>query len=676
MIAVAIIWSARRTDKNGLALERRIALSVGDIALDHFDASFRRARWSGKPLREALPTLVRNIDTQHAFDVVGLLEAGETEPEIIATRDTGYPQIHAIARQAIASGLRRQAATAASARLPGRAYLLAGRHVVLMIATPAAGGTTAFAFRVLDAGMLTALGAAAGLRHLHLTVDPENYDSDNLATLPNGPEAVAAALSWEPRRSGQAMLHDVLPVVIFGACLLLLFSILIFMRIRKVIVEMLVAEQHAKHLAGHDSLTGLANRASFMEQLRRELVRLRRDNGSLAVMFIDLDKFKDVNDTLGHGAGDRLLVNVAQRLSAQLRGADTLARLGGDEFAVVQTQVRNISDTEALARRLLAALQAPFDLDGREAYVGVSIGIVMSPANGGIAEELIRHADVALYRSKSEGRNRFSFFETRMDASARMRNLVENDLRRAIENDELTLHYQPQVAADASRIVAMEALVRWDHPAHGQIAPGEFISLAEERGLIVPLGEWVLRRALSDARAWPGMTISINVSAVQFKQRDFVATVARIIEETGFDPSLLEIELTESVVVQDADGAEDAIVELRAMGVRLALDDFGTGYSSLIYLRRFAFDKIKIDKSFLESMEATGESAILVHSVVHLGRALGLTVIAEGVETEEQRRFLQAVGCHQLQGFLFSKPVPAADVARLLEIGHLRPKAA
>jgi EAL domain-containing protein (putative c-di-GMP-specific phosphodiesterase class I) len=222
----------------------------------------------------------------------------------------------------------------------------------------------------------------------------------------------------------------------------------------------------------------------------------------------------------------------------------------------------------------------------------------------------------------------------------------------------------------------MEALVRWDHPSHGQIAPDQFIPLAEERGLIVPLGEWVLRRALSDARAWPGMTISINVSAVQFKQRDFVATVARIIEETGFDPSLLEIELTESVVVQDADGAEDAIMELRAMGVRLALDDFGTGYSSLIYLRRFAFDKIKIDKSFLESMEATGESAILVHSVVHLGRALGLTVIAEGVETEEQRRFLQAVGCHQLQGFLFSKPVPAADVARLLEIGHLRPKAA
>jgi EAL domain-containing protein (putative c-di-GMP-specific phosphodiesterase class I) len=253
-----------------------------------------------------------------------------------------------------------------------------------------------------------------------------------------------------------------------------------------------------------------------------------------------------------------------------------------------------------------------------------------------------------------------------MDETIRMRKTVEDDLRQAIARDELLLHYQPVFSADGESIVALEALVRWPHPKQGMIPPTSFIAMAEERGLIIPLGEWVLRRACRDGQRWPHLRMAVNVSAIQFRHRDFVSSVMRALTETGFEASNLELELTEGVIVEDADAAEAAMMDLRALGVNLALDDFGTGYSSLIYLRRFAFDKIKIDRSFLESMEATGESAILVHSIVHLGRALGLTVTAEGVETPEQHRFLQALGCHQLQGYLFSKPVPAEEIDRLV----------
>jgi diguanylate cyclase len=292
----------------------------------------------------------------------------------------------------------------------------------------------------------------------------------------------------------------------------------------------------------------------------------------------------------------------------------------------------------------------------------------VAPENGLTHEVLMRLADTALYQAKSEGRNRFSFFERTMDEAIRMRKVVEEDLRHAISRNELALHYQPVYSADGSTVVGVEALVRWPHAKQGMISPTRFIGLAEERGLVIPLGEWVLRRACEDGKRWPGLRIAVNVSPLQFRHRDFVDSVVRTLKDTGFDPTRLELELTEGVVVEDADAAEAAMMELRALGVNLALDDFGTGYSSLIYLRRFAFDKIKIDRSFLESMEATGESAILVHSIVHLGRALGLTVTAEGVETKEQHRFLQALGCHQLQGFLFSRPVPPQDIDRLLGI--------
>jgi EAL domain-containing protein (putative c-di-GMP-specific phosphodiesterase class I) len=307
---------------------------------------------------------------------------------------------------------------------------------------------------------------------------------------------------------------------------------------------------------------------------------------------------------------------------------------------------------------------------GVEVAIGCSVGIAVAPRDGTDRETLLRLADTALYEAKNSGRNRFSFFEPQMNRSLLVKRMVEDDLRNAIERDELTLHYQPQVSIDGATIIGVEALVRWPHPVHGMIPPSEFIQIAEERGLIVPLSEWVLRKACLEAKRWKGIRLAVNVSPIQFRHKDFVSNVIRIIEETDFDPAQLELELTEGVLIEDADAAETAMMDIRAHGVGLALDDFGTGYSSLIYLRRFAFDKIKIDRTFLEYMEEAGESAILVHSMAHLGRALGLRVCAEGVETAEQHRFLQAIGCHELQGFLFSKAVPASEIDRLLAVNN------
>jgi diguanylate cyclase len=456
------------------------------------------------------------------------------------------------------------------------------------------------------------------------------------------------------------------PLTGFGSCVALVLFTFLVLYIRWIARNLARSEETTQNLIGRDPLSGLPNRLLFSDRLDEELNRLSRMGGGLAILFLDLDRFKDVNDTYGHQAGDQLLKLAGRRLENLLRSTDTLARFGGDEFAIIQTGLRATEDAEILARRILDALTRPFDIAETSVTIGVSIGVALAPEHGRDRETLMRLADTALYEAKSEGRNRHRVFQRQMDETIRMRKIVEDDLRQAIAHDELVLHYQPVFSADGELVVALEALVRWRHPQHGMIPPASFIAMAEERGLIIPLGEWVLRRACEDGKRWPHLRMAVNVSAIQFRHRDFVSSVMRALTETRFEASNLELELTEGVIVQDADAAEAAMMDLRALGVNLALDDFGTGYSSLIYLRRFAFDKIKIDRSFLESMEATGESAILVHSIVHLGRALGLTVTAEGVETAEQHRFLQALGCHQLQGYLFSKPVPAEEIDRLL----------
>lgn len=515
---------------------------------------------------------------------------------------------------------------------------------------------------------LDAIGARLSAAKVRVTtVSPRDIGDDQLA-LPllgaNG--SSVATLVWRPERPGDTIRERLLPTTLLILVIASILALAIFWYVQRVTLDLMRREEQAHRMALHDPLSGLPNRLLFTSRLEQELARIKRGGDGIALLYLDLDRFKAINDGYGHEAGDAIIRAVGQRLSDLLRGSDTLARLGGDEFVIIQTGVKEPREAQALARRVLDAMAKPFDIAEGSVTLGASIGIALSPQNGIESDALIRIADTALYQAKAEGRNRYSFFDHQMDEALRLRKIVEDDLRAAIADNALVLHYQPQFSAVDKTMVTVEALVRWPHAQHGLIAPDQFIAIAEERGLIVPLGEWVLRRACADAKRWPDLRIAVNVSPVQFRHPDFVPSVLRIVSESGLDPARLELELTEGVLVADADAAEAAMMDLRAHGIRMALDDFGTGYSSLIYLRRFPFDKIKIDRSFLESMETTGESAILVHSVVHLGRALGLTVTAEGVETEEQLHFLQALGCHLLQGYLLSKPVPAADIDRML----------
>jgi len=442
----------------------------------------------------------------------------------------------------------------------------------------------------------------------------------------------------------------------------IVFSFCVVWHTQRTVNRLAESEAKAKRVAGHDILSGLPNRFLFNELIDAEIGRCARNKNSFALFYLDLDRFKEINDTFGHDAGDQLIISITSRITRILRHNDRMARLGGDEFGILQTEVKDPRDSAALAQRIFNALAVPFDLGERQVFAGISIGIALCPQDAKDRNGLMCLADLALYRSKHEGRNRFSFFEARMGEHLRLRKAIEDELRQAIANDGLTVEYQPIVSGEDQNMVGVEALVRWNHPTQGDLSPESFIGLAEERGLIVPLGEWVLRRACLDAKQWPHLRVAVNVSPIQFRHKEFVSSVVAILNETGLEPQRLELELTEGVVVEDADQAENSIIELRALGIRMVLDDFGTGYSSLIYLRRFAFDKIKIDRSFLQTMEPSGESAIIIESIVHLGRALGLTVNAEGIETQEQAEFLRAKGCHELQGFLFSSSLKANEV--------------
>ena len=467
---------------------------------------------------------------------------------------------------------------------------------------------------------------------------------------------------------------DRVNILLLGVALL--FRLAMAMQAYRIVSRLTESEAKAKQVAGHDVLSGLPNRFLFNELVDAEAARCKRKNCQFALFYLDLDHFKQTNDTFGHEVGDRTIVAVTKRLGKVLRSGDHFARLGGDEFAVLQADVMDPRDCARLAQRMLDAMSTPFDIAGQQVFMGTSIGIALCPQDASDGQDLMRHADLALYRAKQGGRNRYSFFEAKMGEELRLRQSAEDELRAAIENDELVMLYQPIMSASGEKIVGVEGLVRWQHKTHGLLPADRFVGLAEDRGLIVPLGEWALRRACRDAKRWPGLRFAVNVSPIQFRQKDFVATVEKILAETGTDPTRVELELTEGVIISDADLAERSMIELRALGVRMALDDFGSGYSSLIYLRRFAFDKIKIDRSFLESMEMTGESAIIVQSIVALGRSLGLTVTAEGIETLEQARFLETLGCHELQGFLFSGPITAGEMdAKLAEQSDFAPAA-
>ncbi len=430
------------------------------------------------------------------------------------------------------------------------------------------------------------------------------------------------------------------------------------------ITERQRAEARIAHMARHDALTDLANRVLFRERMDEALARLSRNGESFSIFIFDLDMFKGVNDSLGHPVGDALLKAVALRLKENVRETDTVARLGGDEFAILQTAGGNQrQEAVRLAERLLKNISAPYQIEGHEIVIGISIGIAVAPEDGADAVQLLKNADLALYRAKLEGRNDFRFFEDKMDSEARMRRSLEIDLRNAIAREEFELHYQTFIDVRTLRTVGVEALVRWRHPERGLVPPDRFIPLAEEIGLIVPLGEWILRKACLDAVCWPAdIKLAVNLSAAQFRSGNLVQMVKHALDASGLPVNRLELEITESVLLQKNTGTLDTLHRLKKLGVDIVLDDFGTGYSSLSYLRMFPFDKIKIDQSFVDEINNRADCAAIVSAITSLGSSLGIATTAEGVEKPEQLALLQAAGCTHAQGYLFSRPRPAPEL--------------
>jgi diguanylate cyclase (GGDEF)-like protein/PAS domain S-box-containing protein len=433
------------------------------------------------------------------------------------------------------------------------------------------------------------------------------------------------------------------------------------------ITEWQRAQEQIFHMARHDALTNLPNRTLFREQLEQALELANRDD-QLAVLCLDLDHFKEINDSLGHPIGDALLGKVAARLRECIGQGDAVARLGGDEFAIVQfSRNSDPSAAEQLAARIVEAVSAPYEIEGHQIVIGTSIGIALAPIDGENPDELLKNADLALYRAKADGRGTYRFFEAGMDARAQARRMLELDLRLALQRDEFEVYYQPIRDLASDETVVFEALVRWNHAQRGLIAPGHFIPLAEETSLIVPLGDWVLRRACMDAATWSKQAgVAVNLSPVQFKNPNLVASVKAALEASRLPAHRLELEITESVLLQNSEATRAILHELRALGVKISLDDFGTGYSSLSYLRSFPFDKIKIDRSFVNELATRTDSMAIIRAVTGLGRSLGITTTAEGVENEAQLELLRREGCTQAQGYLFSKPRPVSEVEGML----------
>jgi len=440
------------------------------------------------------------------------------------------------------------------------------------------------------------------------------------------------------------------------------------------VTEQRHSEAKIAHMALHDTLTGLANRALFNERLAHALTRANRGE-ILAVHVLDLDHFKKVNDTLGHSVGDKLLQTVGNRLQAVARDGDTIARMGGDEFAIVQVGLSQVADATALAQRVVMAITEPCDIDGHQVVSGASVGIAVAPTDGTTSDQLMKNADLALYRAKGDGRCAFRFFEAGMDAQIQARRELEQDLRKALAAGEFELYYQPLSNLANDKITGFEALIRWHHPEKGIVSPAAFIPLAEETGLIVPIGEWVIRQACATAAQWPlDIRIAVNLSPAQLRSPNLLQVIVSTLAASGLAADRLELEITESVLLQDSEATLAVLYRLRELGIRIAVDDFGTGFSSLSHLQRFPFDKIKVDRSFISGIIDNSCSLNIVRAVAALASGLGVIATAEGVETLEQRDAVRAEGCAEMQGFLLSEPIPAREVERIFLRKQMGPK--
>jgi len=446
-----------------------------------------------------------------------------------------------------------------------------------------------------------------------------------------------------------------------------------FVGVQNDISEKKRAEEDLMHMATHDALTSLPNRSLLQDRIEQAIGRAERMKRKVGILFLDLDRFKNINDSLGHAAGDILIRTLAQRLQGTIRKADTVARVGGDEFVVILTEISRESDITQVLPNLLTALQAPVLVEGHALSVTASIGISIYPADGKDASSLLKNADTAMYRAKEAGRNEFRFYSREMNANAVGRLLLENDLRNAIKGDELRLHYQPQIEVESGRVVAAEALLRWHHPQHGLVSPADFIPMAEESGLIVPIGEWVIRQVCAQQRTWieaglTNMVVSVNLSPRQFQQHNIVEMIATALFDYGLPPSLVELEITESCLMRSPDEAAILLGELSRMGFSLSVDDFGTGYSSLGYLKRFPLNTLKIDRSFVADIDGDQGSASIASAIIALAHTLGLKVVAEGVEKTDQMEYLRNLKCDIVQGYLYSRPLPADEFVAFL--GH------
>jgi len=579
----------------------------------------------------------------------------------------------------LAGRLRRQL-RAGEAVKPGEpGQTLGARDVELLAGRPAIVSVKPI---VSETGSLPQV---AGNEYLHVSVRyldgsflrqlATKYRIDNARFVPSPGSAAAMPvrsnegvtlgyLAWSPFQPGSQVAQRLAPALALALLVIGTVIAALLWRNWRGRIELEASRAHAQHLAFHDPLTGLPNRALFDERLGAALRRGRGDR-ALAVLLLDLDRFKNINDTFGHQVGDALIRDFGARFSVMLREGDMVARFGGDEFAILIEDWAH-ADVEDLCRRLLNAVQRPFAVPGGEVHVGVSIGVAVAPPVGGDSTELIRQADIALYRAKEDGRNTYRLFKGAMDHSVKLRSNIEKELRHALESGEgLSLHFQPTVAVPEGRITGIEALVRWRHPTRGAVAPEIFVAVAEESGLIDPLGEWILREACRVAARRPGPFMSVNLSPVQFRAQRFVEQVIQTVTQAGTDPAGIQLEITERVLLADDAAVQNSLRRLREAGFRIALDDFGTGYSSLSYLHKFAVDKIKIDQSFVRGLGTADDSSGIVMAVLALGKAMNLAVAAEGVETVQQRDFLAKAGCVEMQGNLFSASVPEEELDRM-----------
>lgn len=698
-VIVAAVGSARRADEVAIKQERQLFVTG---VRNHADRILREVK-SIITLDHAVERIAANPDLQWIAARVDGLRATFFHYDFVFVVDgddrllfpSGYPGLDPIAlRFNLASALevlrgagRRSSASfhvlsaAVHATAKGRAQatllqIFAGRPA-LVAAVAIAQDTDAaareapaiIAVRFIDDEVLADLASRLQLHNLRLLTGGQAPENDYVYEIAGGEGRTISRFAWTPQKPGARIVASVFPFITIAFFGFLLLAAFVLRHMRGTARTIASTEKRLRHLAMHDPLCGLPNRIYFSERLERMIREVQNGGATAAVFYIDLDHFKDVNDILGHPVGDELIGAVAMRLSRVMRESDVVARLGGDEFAVIRTIASGAATLQGVADRIISALCTPYALADQSIIIGASVGIAAIGPHAAAAD-VMRHADMALYRAKNEGRNRACIYDAAMDADLVQRKLLQDDLRQAIADDGLRVEYQPVVSPSGTKMTGVEALARWLHPVHGEIPPAEFIPIAEHCGLIIDLGAWVLRRALTDGMAWPGLTVAVNVSPMQFRRADFAEVIERTLAEIGFDPARLELEVTESTLIGSVDNAEAAMLRLKALGVTLALDDFGTGYSSLQYLRRFPFDRLKIDHSFVRSIENATEAAAIVHAVVSLGRGLGMKVTAEGVETAEQQLFLRAAGVHSMQGYRFGRPTLADAITERIASRH------